>query len=212
MSSDLVRPGPPGGTRDRNRKEKLALFERVGLELFLESGLGAVTIDQIVARAEVAKGTFYRYVESKLDLVERILAPLTEGMLAAYARCRAGLEDADRNSLAGVYMRLAADLTAVVGEHEDETRLYLQECRTPGGEREPIAALATAIRDGAIELTALAQDRGLLQGSPAWVSATVVIGAAEELLLAYLKNDRPAERPEDVQAALVAMVLRGLAV
>jgi hypothetical protein len=51
----------------------------------------------------------------------------------------------------------------------------------------------------------------LLQPGPAWLSATVVIGAAEELLLAYLRSDRPADKPEDVQAALVSMVLRGLA-
>lgn len=211
MSSDLLRPGPPGGPRDQNRKKKFALLESVGLALFLERGVGAVTIDQIVARAKIAKGTFYRYVESKKALVERILAPLGEGLLSAYTRCRAGLEEADRDSLPSVYLRLAADLTEVVRENEERTRLYLQECRTPGGEREPVAALATAIRDGAIELTALAQERGLLQGSPAWLSATVVIGAAEELLLAYLRGDQPAERPEDVQAALVAMVLRGLA-
>lgn len=211
MSSDLVRPGPPGGVRDQNRKKKLALLEQVGLALFLENGVGAVTIDQIVDRAGVAKGTFYRYVESKKALVARLLEPLTEGMLSAYARCRAGLEEADRDSLAAVYMRLAADLTAVIRDNEDRTRLYLQECRTPGGEREPITALASAIRDGAIELTTLAQQRGLLQGTPAWVPATVVIGAAEELLLAYLRGEQPAERPEDVQVALVSMVLRGLA-
>ena len=211
MSSDLVRPGPPGGVRDQNRKKKIALLEKVGLALFLERGVGAVTIDQICAAANIAKGTFYRYAESKTALVERILAPLGEGMLSAYARCRAGLEEADRKSLAGVYLRLAADLTVVVRENEDRTRLYLQECRNPGGEREPITSLASAIRTGAIELTAFAQERGLLQGSPAWLSATVVIGAAEELLLAYLGSDHPAESPEDVQAALVSMVLRGLA-
>lgn len=212
MSSDLIRPGPPGGARDRNRKEKSELIQRVGLELFLENGVLAVTIDQIVSRAGIAKGSFYRYADGKRGLVEQLMAPLMEGMPAAYARCRAGLEEADRATLPVVYMRLAADLTDVVRENPRHTLLYLQECRTPAtDDREPIAAVAAEIRSGAIELTALARERGLLQPGPAWLSATVVIGAAEELLMAYLRGDHPADKPEDVQAALVSMVLRGLA-
>lgn len=172
-----------------------------------------VTIDQIVSRAAIAKGSFYRYADGKRGLVEQLMAPLAEGMPAAYARCRAGLEEADRATLPSVYLRLAADLTDVVRDNPDRTRLYLQECRTPAtdDDRAPIAELAAEIRAGAIELTALARERGLLQPGPAWLSATVVIGAAEELLLAYLRSDRPADKPEDVQAALVSMVLRGLA-
>jgi len=213
VSSDLQRPGPPGGARDRNRKLKSELIQKAGLELFLESGITAVTIDQIVGRAGIAKGSFYRYATGKRELVEQILAPIAEGMPSAYARCRAGLSEADRASLPLVYMRLASDLTDVVRDNPDQTRLYLQECRTPvADDRAPVAALAAEIRTGAIELTALARERGLLQGGPAWLSATVVIGAAEELLLAYLRGEYEADKPEDVQAALVSMVLRGLAV
>ena len=213
MSSDLKRPGPPGGARDRNRKKKLELIQNAGLELFLESGVAAVTIDQIVSRAGIAKGSFYRYADSKRGLVEQLIAPVAEGMPGAFARCRAGLEEAERATLPMVYMRLAADLTQVVRDHPDNTRLYLQECRTPPGDEahEPIAALAAEIRSGTIELTVVAIERGLLQPGPAWLSATAVIGAAEELLLGYFRGDYSADNPEEIQAALVSMVLRGLA-
>lgn len=212
MSSDLIRPGPPGGARDRNRKKKSELIQKVGLELFLERGVSTVTIDQIVSRAGIAKGSFYRYAEGKRGLVEQLMAPLLEGMPGAFARCRAGLEEADRATLPVVYMRLAADLTEVVRDNPDHTLLYLQECRAPAtDDSAPIAEVAAAIRESTIDLTALAVDRGLLQSGPAWLSATVVIGAAEELLIAHLRGDHPADKPEDVQAALVSMVLRGLA-
>ena len=189
------------------------MIQRAGLELFLESGVAAVTIDQIVSRAGIAKGSFYRYAEGKRGLVQQLLEPIAEGMPGAYARCRAGLEEADRATLPTVYLRLASDLLEVVRENPDRTRLFLQESRTPAGDddRAPIAELAAEIRSGAIELTALARERGLLQPGPAWLSATVVIGAAEELLLAYLRGDHPTDKPEDIQAALVSMVLRGLA-
>jgi AcrR family transcriptional regulator len=212
MSSHLQRPGPPGGARDRNRKEKAARLESAGRELFLARGLVAVTVDQIVNRAGMAKGSFYRYVSSKTELVDHLIAPLRDDVREAFARCRAGLEEADTARLAAVYLRLGADLTAAIGSQADAARLYLQECRAPGeGERAPIAELATEIRAASIELTELALERGLLKSGPAWVSATAVVGAAEELLLAHFRGAAGDQRPEEVQAALVRMVLSGIA-
>ena len=63
------RPGQPGGRRDRNRKERLKSLGHSALELFLEQGIQATTIDEITKAAGVAKGSFYRYFEDKCALV-----------------------------------------------------------------------------------------------------------------------------------------------
>jgi AcrR family transcriptional regulator len=55
--------------------------------LFLEQGIAATSIDEIVAAAEVAKGTFYLHFESK----ERLLFALQERWIARICR---SLEDA----------------------------------------------------------------------------------------------------------------------
>lgn len=211
MSRPLQRPGPPGGARDRNRKKKIARLEEAALELFLERGVVGVTIDQIVTEARMAKGSFYRYVADKSELVERLIDPLDRGLRAAFSRCRDALEETDTGELPAVYLRLAAELTEVIGAHPDAVRLYLQECRAPGeAERAPIAALAAEIRGGSLELTRLARERGLLSRGPAWVSAYAVVGAAEELLLAHFRGAAGEESPAEIQQALVQMVLSGI--
>lgn len=211
MSRPLQRPGPPGGTRDRNRKKKIARLEQVGCELFLERGVAQVTVDQIVTRARMAKGSFYRYVKSKVELVDRLIAPLRDAVRSTFERCREDLEEADTAELPAIYLRLAAELTAAVRTHPDAVRLYLQECRAPGeGERAPIAALATEIREGSIALTRVARERGLLRQMPAWISGHAVVGAAEELLAAYFRGVGREQKPEEIQAALVQMMLGGI--
>ena len=56
-----------GLRRTPNRQALLAAAE----ELFGQHGFGAVSVDQIVARAGVAKGTFYNHFCDKEDIVEQ---------------------------------------------------------------------------------------------------------------------------------------------
>src|SRR5688500_3148300 len=68
-----LRPGPVGGARDANRLARLGQLGESALELFLAEGIPYVTIDQIVERAGVAKGSFYRYFRDKEELVASLL-------------------------------------------------------------------------------------------------------------------------------------------
>lgn len=60
-------------------------------DLFVRQGVEATTIDQIVARAGVAKGTFYHYFSSKADVLAALRAKFSQGFLdrigAAMAAC-----------------------------------------------------------------------------------------------------------------------------
>ncbi len=47
-----------------------------GIDLFSRYGLGAVTIDQIAAAADVGKGTIYNYFSTKEDIVVAFMADL----------------------------------------------------------------------------------------------------------------------------------------
>jgi AcrR family transcriptional regulator len=66
----------------RLARRKLATRERIvreALELFGRHGFGSTTVDAIVARADVAKGTFFNYFPRK----EAILAHLLDARLRA---------------------------------------------------------------------------------------------------------------------------------
>ena len=56
------------------RKTKRELLLEAGLDLFCEKGFEKTTIDDIIARADCGKGTFYRYFDNKDSLYSELLA------------------------------------------------------------------------------------------------------------------------------------------
>ena len=48
-----TRPGPEGGARDANRKARTQAIARAALELFLQRGVEAVSVDDVVRRAVI---------------------------------------------------------------------------------------------------------------------------------------------------------------
>jgi AcrR family transcriptional regulator len=207
------RPGPAGGPRDLNRRENLRRLGEAGLALFLAEGTAAVTIDQITSRARMAKGSFYRYVPDKAALVAHIMAPVLSEVTQALDRCEHALREAQPAALAAIYLRLAGELSEIVGSHATRVLLYLQEARAPAGEaRLAIHALADQLTARAAGLTQTARDHGLIRDVDPRIAALTVTGAVEALLFAYLRD--PATRALGIPAVtgeLVAIVLRGIA-
>ncbi len=65
-------------TRDDSREERKAQSRRRILEsardVFFRDGFMAANLDEVAERAGVAKGTLYRYFDSKADLYVAVLA------------------------------------------------------------------------------------------------------------------------------------------
>src|SRR5687768_18575232 len=109
------RPGRAGGARDANRRARLEQLSDAALDLFLEHGLLPVTIDQIVERAGVGKGSFYRYFRDKEELVAALFASLVDGVTGAFTACRDALVRARTPAaLSGAYLELARAIPAVL--------------------------------------------------------------------------------------------------
>ena len=69
---------PPGGRRHRRAEEtRLRLF-RTAMDLFAEHGFSSVTVGDITEAADVGKGTFFNYFESK----DHVLGVMGEIQLA----------------------------------------------------------------------------------------------------------------------------------
>ena len=63
-------------------EEKRNLIENVALNEFAEHGFDNASINRIVEKADIAKGSFYQYFEDKGDLYKHILTRIGEEKLA----------------------------------------------------------------------------------------------------------------------------------
>ena len=208
----LHRPGPAGGARDANRRARLGQIGEAALTLFLEQGIPAVSIDQIVERAGVAKGSFYRYFRDKEELVGALLEPLAAAINQAFTDCRSALSRAvTAEEVSASYLDLARQVATAIATHPRAALLYLQEARGPAtGARVPLRRLADEMADRAEQLSRHACDHGLLRPFEPRVQALVVLGAVERLLYEFLSGRRIAARPEAVSAMVVSIILDGV--
>jgi AcrR family transcriptional regulator len=185
-------------------------LSRAALALFLQYGVEAVTIDQIVDGARTAKGSFYRYFRDKTDLVASLVKPVRDEVGQAFDRCEALLANASSGSFAQTYEALAQDLIRVVLQYPDVIRLYLHEARGPkNGARAPIVELAEEVLAGATRLSEVAHAHGLVRGVVGRLSAIVVVGASE-LIVARLFAGDDVGPVLEMPGALVSLVLDGV--
>ncbi len=210
-TSRPARPGAPGGTRFENRRLQTRKLLDSALPLFLERGIEGVTIDEIVRRAGIAKGSFYRYFDDKAALVEALFAPVSAEVERHFAACARDLAAASTpESLSAAYRRLSEGLAGAIFQRLGEVRLYLQESRAPATrDRRPVCALAERVTDAAIELTHVAHRHRLLRPIDPRVSALSVVGSVEKLLFEVL-GGRDLGDLAAVPDALISLVLDGL--
>ena len=210
-AKSLKRPGPVGGVRDLNRQKKAQTIRDAALLLFLERGIEGVSVDDIMKAAAMAKGSFYRYYEDQVALVDELMTPTRELLTNAMVECCKELETASsRDAMFKAYSRIGEVLATLLMEHPGPVRLYLQESRAPAqGARKPIIDIAATVAHYAIEMTRIAQKHGILKPIPVAVSALTVVGAAERLLLAVL-HEEDIGNPLEVPAALTTLILDGL--
>ncbi|GAA2438554.1 TetR family transcriptional regulator [Actinomadura vinacea] len=91
----------------KKRRTRTALVD-AALDLFLERGYEATTIDEIVAAVEVSQRTFFRYFATKEDVVTGFLAGYDKLMADALAA-----RPPDERPLIALYESLRAVLAAV---------------------------------------------------------------------------------------------------
>src|SRR5829696_5009522 len=89
----------PAATRARSEEQRQAKLDAIlaaALDVFVEKGFADTRLDDVAARAGVAKGTIYLYVPSKTALFEKLVhsairSPI-EGIVAEVAALEQPLE------------------------------------------------------------------------------------------------------------------------
>lgn len=198
--------GPRGAKqRERRRREIVAAARAV----FAERGYHNASIADVIARARIARGTFYLYFPGKRDVFESLLAEALADLRARIARIDVGPgapppEAQLRKSLVRVL--------EYVLENRDFTRLLLVLWLNPDVE---VADTVGAFYDHVTRLIASSLEHGMRLGlvrrCDASLVAAALLGAVRGIIGRLLSTRRP-QRKESVVDELIALALRGVGV
>jgi AcrR family transcriptional regulator len=75
------------GLRERKKEQTTERLQQAALQLITERGFDAVSIDDICQASDVSKTTFYRYFETKEDVLLGRAGENLEFLRAAFADC-----------------------------------------------------------------------------------------------------------------------------
>lgn len=108
-----------GRRQRRGAETRLRLF-RCALQLFAERGFSSVTVEDITEAADVGKGTFFNYFESK-DHVLGVMAEIQLGKIKEAVM----LTEAGKDSIRSVLHRLFLRVTEEPGRSPDLARTLI---------------------------------------------------------------------------------------
>ncbi len=199
------------GTREAKKLDKQRRIEAAGMDEFLAHGFAAATVDRIVERAGVARGTYYLYYPDKDALLAVLLARVGDPLVAAVHAASAALSEGREPFT--TYAALGEALSAVLQGNRDGARLLQREDRSrgPGGEAaraysRALHALTRHILDDAVR-------RGILRAHDTHAVGLAIVGGVERLTQAWLDpfEGEPPLAPEQVTAELIGLFTWGLA-
>lgn len=112
-------------TTSRRQKEKVDRKEAIlaaAREVFFEQGIRRATVDEVAARAEVAKGTVYLYFDTKETIVAHLLL---EGLDSLGERLAKAYDESAPDSAEARVRRLAAAYRHFYQKEQDYFRLMM---------------------------------------------------------------------------------------
>jgi len=146
---------PGTGRRQRRAMEtRLRLF-RCALQLFAERGFAAVTVEEITEAADVGKGTFFNYFESK-DHVLGVMAEIQLGKV----REALTVSEHGKQKIHSVLHRLARRIVEEPGRSPSLARAFISSYLTSEGIRTVIASNMREGRRMIAQIVAAGQQRG----------------------------------------------------
>jgi len=153
--------GPPQGhpvptdRRKRRAAETRVRLFRCALQLFAERGFSNVTVEEITEAADVGKGTFFNYFESK-DHVLGVMAEIQLGKVAESLALAADPKRSIHSVLHHLFQRAAEE----PGRSPDLARALISSFLASEGVRKIIARNMREGRRRIAEIVAAGQKRG----------------------------------------------------
>ncbi|MGA3080280.1 MAG: TetR/AcrR family transcriptional regulator [Terracidiphilus sp.] len=149
---------PGTGRRQRRAAETRVRLFRCALQLFAERGFSSVTVEEITEAADVGKGTFFNYFETK-DHVLCVMAEIQLGKVKeAIANAGQG-----KQTIRTVLHRLVLRLSEEPGRSPSLARAFLSSFLASESVRIIIARHMQEGRGMIAEVIAAGQERGEIQ-------------------------------------------------
>jgi AcrR family transcriptional regulator len=154
IAGGLAHPQGTGRRQRRAAETRLRLF-RCALQLFAERGFSSVTVEDITEAADVGKGTFFNYFESK-DHVLGVMAEIQLGKVAEALALAMSREQSIHSVLRRLFLRAAEE----PGRSPDLARALISSFLASEGVRKLIARNMQEGRRMIAEVVAAGQTRG----------------------------------------------------
>ncbi|MFE9701846.1 TetR/AcrR family transcriptional regulator [Streptomyces sp. NPDC005930] len=182
----------------RTRRSRRALGAAL-IELVLERGFTALTVEDITERADVARATFYAHFRDKEDLFARVTADLLAGLSDR-------LTPAMADSAVGFTGKPVLEMLRHAREERDLYRIVLRG----EGDGRPLQMFADACaRATAEEFRARAERNAVQPRIDPELLARVWVGEQLGVLRWWVEQETPSLPAEEVVRMLLDLAMRG---
>lgn len=158
-----------------------------------EKGYRNASIQDIIEKAQVARGTFYHYFKSKkdifLELIERYFAGFAGILEENHERLFAALERG--TDLPGAWRENALAILEFHSENPELTALvYREALGLDENFSNKVQELSRLARSRMVEEFQMVADRGLMVSCDVELVTTIVNGAVINIIMEYILSDR----------------------
>lgn len=177
-------------------------------EVFGAVGYHAANVADIIARAGVARGTFYQHFESKRQLFDELLDDLLERVREAIVDVN--MADPEKT----VYVQLQENverILAILFQERALARILLAEASGVDAELDrKLEGFYDGILDLISDTLRLGQAAGMVRACDTWLVATCILGSVKELVYQHTLRNRPPADVALVAREIMAYNLQGL--
>ena len=192
--------------RREERRQQILICAR---DAFAEKGYQAVTVDDVVARAEIARGTFYLYFDDK----RAVLDALVDDFLQRIASCIVGIDIAHASDSPREQLRQNVErITRMALSDPAMVKVALRDATglDPAFDakiRSFYATLRTLLDESLEE----GQQNGIVRAGDRAVMSSIGLGGLRELVLDAVTGELP-RTPEQLVDELMRFLDHGLLV
>ena len=204
----MVSTGAPDTSGDRAKQERRRQIVAAAKAVFAEAGYHGASIHAIIERAQIARGTFYLYFESKAAVFDSILDQAMADLRARIHRIEVD-DPAAPPPQVQLRDQVVATLEYIVGDRALAT-LLLSAGNTPEAEAtERLDAFYGEVRDLLVRALETGTEIGLLRRCNVRLASAALLGLIRGVIEQLVRH--PGEATiDEVVTEMLMVALRGV--